>query len=308
MLLLAGSIALLPAQSENAGSTGFATLRHNYQARSSAMGEAFNSIPANAEGLFFNPSVILQSPGKSVSSSLASYFVGSGGGSVQYVHPVDDKMAFGGGIKYWNSGLMDRTEISASNEYVDTGETFGAHSFILYGSMAHYINDGIDIGATLKMISDSIDDKSASAVALDFGLLHHTANEKIKVGLSIRNLGLQTSYYTEAKHKEGLPLIYSAGISMQANEKLLGSFELEKASSESVRARIGAEYLPLSVLALRAGLRTDFGDYNMGGNMGFLGGFSMGVGYTLSKLQLDYAVVSLGDLGLSNRLSLGYKF
>ena len=101
-------------------------------------------------------------------------------------------------------------------------------------------------------------------------------------------------------------MIYSAGISMQANEKL-GSFELEKASSESVRARLGG-YLPLSVLALRAGLRTDFDDYNMGGNMGFLGGFSMGVGYTLSKLQLDYAVVSLGDLGLSNRLSLGYKF
>lgn len=308
MLLLASWIALLPAQSENAGSTGFATLRHNYDARSSAMGEAFSSIATSTEGLFFNPSLILRSPRKSVSSSFASHFVGSGGGSVQYVHPHDDKMAFGGGIKYWNSGLMDRTEISASNEYVDTGETFGAHSFILYGSMAHYVNAGVDVGATIKMISDSIDDKSASAVALDVGILHHTANEKIKVGLSVRNLGIQTSYYTEEKHNEGLPMVFAAGISMRPTEKLLGAFELEKASAENVRARLGVEYLPFSVLAIRAGLRSDFGDYNMGGKTGFLGGFSLGMGYTISQLHLDYAVVSFGDLGLSNRLSLGYEF
>jgi len=39
-----------------------------------------------------------------------------------------------------------------------------------------------------------------------------------------------------------------------------------------------------------------------------LGGFSLGMGYTISQLHLDYAVVSFGDLGLSNRLSLGYEF
>lgn len=272
------------------------------------MGEAFNSIAASDDGLFFNPALILKVPAKSVKSSLASHFVDSGGGSLQYVHPYSDDLVFGGRISYWNSGAMDRTQISPSNEYVDTGETFGAYSMLLSGSFAHVINDGIDVGGSLKVILDNIDDSSASAVALDLGLLHHTANEKVKVGLSIRNLGMQLSYFTDAKHKEGMPTVYAAGISMQANDKLLGSFDLEKATAENVRARLGVEYQPFPALALRAGLRSDVKDYDTGGKMGALGGFSLGVGYSIARIHLDYAALFFGDLGMNNKLTLGYSF
>jgi hypothetical protein len=77
----------LAAQNENAGTTGFDTLKLFYNARTTAMGGAVNGIPKNADALDFNPAAILEAGQRSVATSVMDHLVGSGGGSVSYVFP-----------------------------------------------------------------------------------------------------------------------------------------------------------------------------------------------------------------------------
>ncbi len=303
-------ISLLPlaAQNENAGTTGFDTLKLFYNARSTAMGGAVNGIPKNPDALTFNPAAILEAGSHSVSTTFMDHLVGSAGGSINYVYPKNRFVAYGASLRYWNSGSIDRTEISPTGELIETGETFGANNLTASLTTARFISPALDLGASLKFTFGSIDDASASALMIDVGILHHTVNEKIKVGLSARNIGFQTSHYSSTKHSEKLPSVYSAGISMQMTEELLGALDLSKASAENFVARLGLDYRLNPALSLRGGFRSNAGDYYMGGAMAFTSGLSLGLGWNVKDFVVDYAVASYGDLGITNQLTLRYNY
>ena len=306
-LLLLISLHSLSAQNEDAGSTGFNTLKLIYGARSMAMGAGGIGIPANHEGLNQNPATILRAEQQSLSSTFMDHLVGSGGGRISYVYPKNIYEAYAAAISYWNSGAMDRTELSSTGELVETGETFGAQSMVAEVSASRFVSPALDIGASLKFIYDSIDGYSASAAMVDLGALHHTANPKIKVGLALRNVGFQTSYYTDSKFKEHLPLTYGAGLSMQMQENLLGAIDVGKANGENITLKLGMEYGISDAFTLRGGFRSNAGDYQMGGIAGYTSGISLGLGWKIRSWNLDYAVASYGDLGISNQLSLRYN-
>jgi len=298
----------LAAQNENAGNTGFDALKLFYNAKTTAMGGAVNGIPQNFDALDFNPAAILQAPSNSVATTFMDHLVGSAGGSITYIYPKNKFVAYGAGLRYWNSGSIDRTEISPTGELIETGQTFGAHNLVASVSTARFISPALDLGGTAKFVFDTIDDVSASALMVDVGVLHHTVNEKIKVGLSARNIGFQTSYYTSTKHSENLPSTFSAGISMQMNENLLGAIDLSKASAENFVARIGIDYRLNPSLNLRGGFKSNAGDYYMGGLLAYTSGLSFGLGWKVQKFDVDYAVASYGDLGITNQLTLRYNY
>jgi len=303
-------ISLMPlaAQNENAGTTGFDTLKLFYNARTTAMGGAVNGIPKNADALDFNPAAILEAGQRSVATSVMDHLVGSGGGSVSYVFPKNRFAAYGASLRYWNSGSIDRTEISSTGELIETGESFGAQNLVVSVTGARFISPALDLGGSVKFVYDSIDDVSASALLIDVGILHHTVNEKIKVGLSARNLGFQTSYYTDTKHGESLPTTYTAGISMQMKESLLAALDLSKAAGENIVARVGIEHELNPALTLRGGFRSNAADYNLGGWLAYTSGLSLGLGWKIRDFDLDYALASYGDLGITNQLTLRYNF
>lgn len=303
-------ISLLPlaAQNDNAGTTGFDTLKLFYNAKSTAMAGAVTGISENADALDFNPAAILRAPKRSVSTTFMDHLVGSAGGSVAYVYPQNRFVAWGASLRYWNSGSIDRTEISPTGELIETGQSFGAQSVVASVSHARFINAALDFGGSLKVIYDSIDDASASAVMIDLGILHHTVNEKIKVGLSARNIGFQSSYYSSAKHSEKLPATYSAGLSLRMSDTLLGAIDLSKANGENLVARLGLEKQITPAFTLRAGLKSNAADYQMGGLLAYTSWLSMGLGWKVKDFDLDYAVASYGDLGISNQLTLRYNY
>jgi hypothetical protein len=307
-LLLLISTAGLAAQNDDAGSSGFDSLKLLYGARSAAMSGAGIGIPANHEALNMNPAAILRARDHSISSTFMDHLVGSGGGSISYVYPKNIYEAWAASLSYWNSGSMDRTEISSTGELVETGDSFGAHSMIATASTSRFVSTALDVGISLKFVYDSIDSNSASAAMVDFGALHHTSNPNIKVGLAVKNLGFQTSYYTDSKFKEHLPLSYGVGMFVQLTPEFLGALDIGKASGENMLLKLGLEYQMNPAFTLRGGFKSNAGDYHMGGIAGFTGGGSLGLGWHIRSWNLDYAVASYGDLGITNQLSLGYIF
>ncbi len=292
-----------------AGTTGFNTLKIVYSARAVAMGQAQTGLVRNPDGIYFNPAALLNIPSPEIGTTYSNYFLDSQGGQLQYMLPRSKYLAWGFGLKYLNMGSMDRTEADPqSNDLIDTGETFGAYNLIASASVAKYMNPMLDFGATAKLIYDQIDDKSAAAAVIDLGLMHHPTNKKVKVGVSLRNLGLQVKYYTDSKYKESLPFTAAAGIGYEFNPRLQGSLDLNKATGENIVAKLGLEYALYPTLDLRMGLRSDAGDQNIGGGLGWTSGLSLGAGWVWRNYRMDYALSSYGDLGFINQLSLNYEF
>lgn len=296
------------AQHQDAGTTGFANLKLVYSARANAMGQAMTGRVQNYDGMQFNPATIMRVPVRGVTSTFMDHFVGSGGGSIQYVIPKNIYVSYGAFVNYWNSGSIERTEISNNFDLIESGQTFGAQNIIAGMSYAKFISPAVDFGGTFKVILDQIDDTSATAAMIDFGILHHTVNEKIKVGLAVRNLGAQLSYYSDTKYKEALPTTYLAGMGIDLSTDSRANLDIVKASGENFVAKIGVEHRIHPSFVLRGGFRSNAGDYYNGGALAFTSGLSLGLGWDWKSWVLDYSISSYGDLGLTNQLGIRYNF
>lgn len=300
--------APLVAQHVDAGTTGFSNLKLIYSARANGMGQAMTGRAINYDGMQFNPASIVRTPERSVSSTFMDHLVGSGGGSIQYIVPKNIYVTYGAFLNYWNSGSIERTEISSNFDLVETGETFGAQNIIAGVTYAKFISPAIDFGGTVKVMLDQIDKSSATAAMVDFGVLHHTANEKIKVGLAVRNLGAQLSYYSDNKYKESLPTTYLAGLGFDVSENTCADLDIVKATGADFVAKLGIEHRIHPMLVLRGGFRSNAADYYQGGIMAFTSGLSLGLGWDWKNWMLDYSISSYGDLGLTNQLGIRYNF
>jgi hypothetical protein len=297
----------LAAQHQDAGTTGFSTLKLLYSAEATAMGGAMTGRVQNFDGMQFNPATILKVPNRAVSTTFMDHLVGSAGGSVSYLVPKNIYSSYGFFLNYWNSGAIDRTEIGNNGELIELNDTFSAQNILAGFSLAKFLTPAVDAGGSIKVIFDQIDNSSASAALLDLGILHHTANERIKVGLAVRNLGFQISHYTDKNYSEGLPLTYGAGLGIDLGRKTQLNGDLSKATGENIIARFGVEHQIHPALALRAGFRSNAADYYLGGGLGLSSGLSLGLGWVWKDYAIDYAVSSFGDLGLTNQLSLRYN-
>lgn len=304
------SVCLLPllAVNDDAGTTGFASLKNVYSARAVAMGQSLTGETGNPDGIHFNPASIIKINGNELGSTFTSAFVGSQGGQLQFLWPKDRFTAWGFALKYVNMGRMERTEVDQNGDLVSTGETFGASNIVASASLAKYISDAIDLGGTLKVIYDQIDNSSATAAILDLGLIHHPVNDRIKVGVSLRNIGFQLTTYSDTAGREKLPFTMAAGITYLFNPRLMASFDVSKATGENILAKAGVEYELTPAFDLRGGFRTNASDGYNGGTFAFLSGLSLGAGWKWNKYRIDYGVSSYGDLGWINQISLNYEF
>lgn len=300
--------SLLLGVNENAGTTGFNNLQIIYSARAMSMANAMTGFSGHLEGLQFNPASVLQLEERILSSTFSNYVVGSNGGGLHYLHPKDENVTYGVMLHYLNFGRMDRTEVTADNQYLDLRETFGASNIMLGASAARVINPAIDLGVSLKFIYDIIDTYSAAAAVLDGGLVHHPENDKITVGVAIRNLGMQILHYTDEKYKEGLPLTFAAGISYQLKPSVLAAIDISKPKGTNLGIKFGVESQIHPMLQVRGGYNTNSDDWRTGGSWDWSSGFTFGAGFNWKNYNLDYGIASFGNLGFVNQLTLQYKY
>ena len=300
---------LLIAENDNAGTSGFTFLKVNYSARAAAMGNAYTGLSNDADAVFFNPAGLVQVDSPQASLTYMSYLIGINCGSAAYVYPKNNKTIFA----VFAKGLSATEERTISNElgeYEGIDGTFGMSDFIFGISAARYIIDMLDVGINIKFIQESLDEASASAVVLDVGIMHQSTNENVKVGVALRNFGKQLTYYTDSEYKEVMPTTLTIGFSYHPKENFFATVDMYKPFDNDIFGRLGLEYKVHSILALRAGYKTNASDWATGGDNDFLSGISFGTGFDLSKYNLimDYAIVSYGDLGFVNQISVKYLF
>jgi len=181
------------------GTTAANFLEIGVGSRATSMGDAYVAVANDVSSIYWNPAGLA-----SVSNSSALFMVQPwlveidmlfAGGAVV----VPNVGVIGLGITHLDYGEMDVTNL----EYQDgTGERFGASDMAATLTFSRKIVSWFSFGSSMKYISSNIWHSSASAFAVDLGVLVNTkffsftGNEKdgMNIGMSISNYGTRMQY------------------------------------------------------------------------------------------------------------------
>lgn len=302
-----------------AGSTAAAFLKLPVGARPAAMGGAFAAAEGDPYSLYWNPAGVAGLRERRAGFFHNEHFQGFGQEFLYYAAPADGLRlpfigrlrdgVFGLSLNYFytpdelerRSGLY---ESDPANPISPVEGHFGAYDLALAASYARRTAAGTALGATLKVIRQSIDEEAGMTAALDLGAVKKVrlGGEEYAAGVSLRNLGPGIKLVSRSY---ALPLSLRAGLSRRLpGSGALAALDLEFPVDNYPSVMLGAEYPVAGGLTLRSGYR-----YRLHGNeLGAWSGFSAGAGFRLEKVSFDYAYSPAGELGDSHRFSVDFRF
>lgn len=278
-------------------------LRVGVSARAVAMGEAYSAYADEASAIYWNPAGLSRVEKRSATFMHAGYLEDSTLDFGAYAQRLTRSHTLGVSFHYMSAGKIDGT-----NELSDeTGQAFTPHDMALALGYAYEFQEGALLGyaagGSLKVIRSTLLD-TAQTIAGDVGLLSPLYGDRVRVGVTLANLGGGLNYGTET---EQLPLLVRLGSALKISKQWAATLDAVKARDEKAYVGAGTEYLLAQSDIWSLAGRMGFNSRSSGDIQG-VSGVAAGVGIGFKMLQLDYALVPFGDLGTTHRASLTFKF
>lgn len=288
-LLLGAAPAFASGQ---AGGEAFNFLALDANARAVAMGGAYTALATDANALIYNPAGLARVNRNEATFMHNSYFAGMYQEYAGYASP----QGWGANFNYLNAGTVSETTLANPN---GTGSTQGLSDLALTGGYGRAFGD-VSVGASLKMIRESVADLNKTGFAFDFGGLYSIKQVSgLDVGASLLNVGPTVKFDGAAQN---LPLVFRAGAGYNfevKGQKSAASFDIIQGRSNGTNLAFGVETTLAKVMPVRFGFTTA----NSAGI-----GLTAGVGYTHQDFAFDYAFVPFGDLGQAHRVSVTWRW
>lgn len=284
------------------GTSGFQFLRTNTGARPAALGGAFTAIEGDFNSIFYNPAGLAALASRGGTATYIDHVVDFKSGVLAYYQPLAKVGTVGLSILYTGYGDFKKTD-HLGNEL----GTFNSNSFAFAGTVARAIHDKIRVGANVKYIYFGIDNFNSAAIAVDGGILYRTPIQDLNIGLSFFNLGTVLSAFMS--EKDDLPMNVRAGFSKRlAHLPLLINGGVYKFRDDIWQWQVGGEFSLSPRAFLRLGYDSIARDLAVGTGKDTLAGISLGFGVMLQRLQIDFSITSVGEVGSQNRISLSGTF
>jgi long-subunit fatty acid transport protein len=271
------------------------------------MAGSYITMNNDLNAMFINPAGMANLQQKNYSFNYTNYLLDINGGTAAYNHMLPGIGVLAVGVQYMNYGDFDYT----NTEAVATGETFSAHDFALIVGLANHLSQEFSYGVNLKYVFSKIENFSASAVALDFGLIYKAPFvDDLLLALTFRNLGTNFSYYK--KTKEQLPQSLRIGGSKKlAHLPLEISLSLNDITQDAdtfadfiKRFSLGGEFRMSEMLRLRVGYDYDLQEGLSNETDRKFGGISAGAGINWKSFRFDYAYSNFSVLGNVHRFGI----
>lgn len=312
------------------GSTAAPFLNIGIGSRAVAMGGAFTATANDVTALYWNPAGIARMESSGAYFSHTKWFADINFNYAGAALNMGGMGTVGAFVTYLDYG---ETEVTTLREPDGTGEKYGAKDMVLGLSYAMNLTDRFSIGGNVKYINQSIWNSSASAFAIDLGVLFHSEIYGLRIGASITNFGsdmtmdgkdLFVLYDIDpnifgnndqilAKLKtEGypLPLTFKVGVAMDvvnlAEHRLTIGVDALHPNDNSESLNIGGEYVFNNLIALRAGYKSLFLDNAEEGLT-----LGVGINYDFAPnlgISFDYAYQEFGILKNTQYFSVGIRF
>ncbi|HEX2960493.1 MAG TPA: PorV/PorQ family protein [Ignavibacteriales bacterium] len=312
------------------GTTSGQFLKIEAGARAVAMGGAFVSRANDASAVYWNPGGIPRLEGSKAYFTHNFWLADTRHDFAAVVIKLNDMHSLA--VSYTSLTMADmnvRTEVFPEG----TGELFSASDYSIGLSYGLNLTDRFSIGFTGKYVGESIWHMSASAFALDVGVIYITPIEGLRMGMSVSNIGGKMTYdgsdnfvnydfnpaltgnndkiFAELKMDSWtLPLFFRFGISMDILKDEYNSITLSADANhpndygESINT--GLEYGFRERVFLRAGYKSLFKKES---EEGLTAG--AGLVYYLTEqmpVKVDYAYADFGRLKAIHRFSVEIGF
>ena len=282
----------------NAGSTPFDFLFLDGGARSVGIGGAYTALANDANALLYNPAGLGMENRHEATFMHNSYVQGVS----QDYGAVALTQGWGLNFNYARFADTPRTTYAQPNGSLDN---FGINDLAVTVGYGRTLLPNLSLGAGLKYLRESIDNQSASGVAIDLGAMYAVPQlPNLRLGLAVQNVGPDLRYRGDAFNgpRESLPLNVRGGASYGFSYYGLDhtlALDLSKARNSDTVVGIGIESVIMKMFALRFGFNSrNSSDIGLSG----------GVGWKNETFNVDYAIVPYGALGLSNRFSVSMRF
>ena len=288
----------------NISKNGWSELKISLGADAVGKGETFVAKADNLHSACWNPAGLSQLKDTQIGLMHNMYVQEINLEYLAYAQKIFPGWGIGVNALVLNYGEMDRMEV-VKGVPEEKGK-FKAMTEIVNVGIGGELNNNLALGTTIKYMHKNIDKYENSALACDLGMLVKFLEDKIKIGLTLQNVALQAK-------KQELPMLVRAGIDcnipLVLNKKDLWDIAVElvvpTADFKYSSINIGSEYWYKDLVAARIGYKYQENSYE---NLGETYGLSSGLSFKIKPLILDYALCSLGDLGLSHQIGVRFNF
>ncbi|MBK8576292.1 MAG: PorV/PorQ family protein [Elusimicrobia bacterium] len=265
--------------------------------RASGMGGAQSAAVNDASALVANPAALRELVRPSASLFHASYVDSGFYDFAGFGRRVGRAGAYGVGAQFFSQGTSERTDVDGN-----TTGNLTPSDFALSVGYAHDFLDFV-LGVGGKYIQSKLAN-SASDVAMDAGILSPLFMEnKWRFAATVSNVGPPIQYDSQS---QPLPTRARIGATFSPTSRWIWAADAVIPNAGDTFGALGVEYhLPMEGL-LKVDVR---GGYNtQSKDLESMSGYSGGIGFTGPHFGVDYALVTLGELGLSHRFSLNFCF
>lgn len=298
------------------GTTAMPFLGISAGPKATAMGSAFTAVADDATSLYYNPGGFSRMGNSQFIFTHTYWLVDTRFNWLGFIYNLNGTNAIGISLTQLDYGEEDVTTVLLPE---GTGEKWGASDIAAAFSYARNLTDRFSIGGSVKYIQQKIFNETASAFAIDVGLLFITQFNDMKLGMSISNFG--TDMRMEGKdlltrvdldpdalgHNETivsnlktdswtLPLFFRVGLSMDVlkskNSQLTLAVDALRPSDNTEILNIGGEYAFNQMFFLRGGYKSLFRKNSEEG-LTFGAGLNFSFGSNISW-GLDYCFMDFG--------------
>lgn len=313
MLIL--SVAVYAGSEARIGTAGAQELLIPVGARGIGLQGADIASIQGVEALYWNPAGLAASQKTEAMFSYMSWIADINVSYMAVAAKLGRAGSIGFSLKTLDIGDIPVTTTAAPD---GTGETFSPNFLVLGATYSRMMTDRINFGVSLKIISESIRQMSASGVAFDFGVQYRDLMPGFDFGIALKNLGPNMQFGgtdveefvtipgTEPGAKDrparlimssfDLPVTFEIGVGYRYNlaeehaVRAYGDFQNFNLGNDHYRG--GIEYSFRDFFFLRGGyLQTQNNDDNIFGPtagvglQGKLGGSTIGFDYTYRDVE-----------------------
>ena len=328
--MAAGSVLLLlwlagPARASDPGTVGADFLRIPVAPIPTGLGTAVTSVEG-PDSLFYNPAGLALLKRPVLSAAHNEYFEGLRQEYLALAIPIQGAGVLGFGGSYLYSGAIQSYD--ASDNPIGSYSTSGGVAVASYAQRWPLTERPrprrpwekrrpppkeapwrVAFGASVKLISERLDDKAGQTPAFDAGLLLRLPQD-VQLGASVLNVGGshtvdQTGFPLPRELRAGLSRLFQ----LQDTMSMRVMADVMQDRTQDLAFLSGVEFCPLPWLAVRGGYRTNL-DAGSGLSFGMgLGGDFLGQGGGLLRgLRLDYAYADGGPFGATHRIGIQMRW
>lgn len=187
LVFVAFSLQLIHAQTK-VGTTVANFLNIPVGPKATGMGGAYIAEANDASALYWNPGGMSRLQRSEFTAAFSQWLVNTNFNWFGLVFKMSEDDAIGFAINQLNYGEEEVTTVDNPN---GTGDKFKAEDIAVSVSYARNLTDRFSIGGTVKYIRQQIYHESASAFALDIGLLFYTQIKGLNIAMNISNFGTE---------------------------------------------------------------------------------------------------------------------